>query len=105
MTWEPVPYVTVEFIGNATTLIRYGDVTLLTDPNFLHRGQPAYLGHGLASRRLHYEEYTVMKSPPSDFLREARRLGLGERIVGCERGSRLLLAPRPAPPRVDRPGR
>jgi L-ascorbate metabolism protein UlaG (beta-lactamase superfamily) len=40
------------FIGTATTLIRLGSFTLLTDPNFLHRGQRAYLGKGLWSRRL-----------------------------------------------------
>ncbi|MFE9773310.1 MBL fold metallo-hydrolase [Streptomyces sp. NPDC005931] len=40
------------FIGNATVLLRYRGLTLLTDPNFLHRGQYAYLGHGLLSRRL-----------------------------------------------------
>jgi L-ascorbate metabolism protein UlaG (beta-lactamase superfamily) len=42
----------VQFVGNATTLIRLGGFTLLTDPNFLHRGQRAYLGKGLWSRRL-----------------------------------------------------
>jgi len=42
----------LHFIGTATTVIRYGPFTLLTDPNFLHRGQRAYLGHGLISRRL-----------------------------------------------------
>jgi L-ascorbate metabolism protein UlaG (beta-lactamase superfamily) len=35
------------FIGNATTLVEYGSFTLLTDPNFLHRGQKAYLGKGV----------------------------------------------------------
>ena len=40
------------FIGTATTLVRLGGFTLLTDPNFLHRGQRAYLGKGLWSRRL-----------------------------------------------------
>jgi L-ascorbate metabolism protein UlaG (beta-lactamase superfamily) len=40
------------FIGTATTLIRLGPFTLLTDPNFLHQGQRAYLGRGLWSRRL-----------------------------------------------------
>jgi L-ascorbate metabolism protein UlaG (beta-lactamase superfamily) len=44
--------VTMEFIGNATTLLRCGPFTLLTDPNFLHRGQRAYLGFGLTSKRL-----------------------------------------------------
>lgn len=43
---------TFTFIGNATALIRWGSFTLLTDPNFLHAGQRAYLGHGLSSRRL-----------------------------------------------------
>ncbi|MEV5898069.1 MBL fold metallo-hydrolase [Nonomuraea fuscirosea] len=42
----------LQFIGNATTLIRYNGLTLLTDPHFLRRGQRAYLGHGLSSRRL-----------------------------------------------------
>jgi L-ascorbate metabolism protein UlaG (beta-lactamase superfamily) len=41
----------VTFIGTATTLLRIGGFTLLTDPNFLHRGQRAYLGKGLWSRR------------------------------------------------------
>jgi L-ascorbate metabolism protein UlaG (beta-lactamase superfamily) len=40
------------FIGTATTLLRLGPFTVLTDPNFLHRGQYAYLGKGLVSRRL-----------------------------------------------------
>ena len=43
---------TLTFIGNATTLLRWGPFTVLSDPNFLHRGQRAYLGHGLWSRRL-----------------------------------------------------
>jgi L-ascorbate metabolism protein UlaG (beta-lactamase superfamily) len=43
---------TLEFIGTATTVLRLGPFTLLTDPNFLHRGQRAYLGKGLSSKRL-----------------------------------------------------
>ncbi|GAB2650780.1 MBL fold metallo-hydrolase [Kribbella swartbergensis] len=42
----------ITFIGTATTLIRIGAFTVLTDPNFLHRGQRAYLGKGLWSPRL-----------------------------------------------------
>lgn len=42
----------LEFIGTATPLLRLGPFTILTDPNFLHRGQFAYLGKGLVSRRL-----------------------------------------------------
>nr|WP_243715658.1 MBL fold metallo-hydrolase [Micromonospora sp. KC207] len=41
----------VTFVGTATTVLRVGGFTLLTDPNFLHRGQRAYLGRGLWSRR------------------------------------------------------
>ncbi|GMA42147.1 MBL fold metallo-hydrolase [Mobilicoccus caccae] len=43
---------TLEFLGTATTILRLGPFTLLTDPNFLHRGQRAYLGKGLVSKRL-----------------------------------------------------
>jgi Carbohydrate phosphorylase len=35
------------FIGNATTLIRFGGLTILTDPAFLHKGEHVYLGHGV----------------------------------------------------------
>ncbi|GDY51091.1 hypothetical protein SVIO_017140 [Streptomyces violaceusniger] len=53
------------FVGNATLLIRYGRLTLLTDPNFLHRGQYAYLGKGLMSRRL-TEPAPAVSEIPSD---------------------------------------
>jgi hypothetical protein len=41
----------VSFIGNATTLIRFGGLTILTDPAFLHKGEHVYLGHGIWARR------------------------------------------------------
>jgi L-ascorbate metabolism protein UlaG (beta-lactamase superfamily) len=44
--------VTMTFGGNATMLLRIGGFTLLTDPNFLHRGQRARLGYGLRTKRL-----------------------------------------------------
>lgn len=56
----------LQFIGNATTIIRFGDLTLLTDPNFLHRGQRAYLGNGLVTRRLHDPALRVDELPPLD---------------------------------------
>jgi L-ascorbate metabolism protein UlaG (beta-lactamase superfamily) len=52
---EPQPRpddVTLTFGGTATALLRVGPFTLLTDPNFLHRGQRAHLGYGLRSKRL-----------------------------------------------------
>src|SRR3712207_172292 len=49
---SPADDVTLTFGGNATTLLRLGPFTLLTDPNFLRRGQRAYLGKGLWTKRL-----------------------------------------------------
>jgi len=49
---EPPSDGSLMFIGTATTLIRYGELTVLTDPNFLHQGQRAYLGYGLTAKRL-----------------------------------------------------
>jgi L-ascorbate metabolism protein UlaG (beta-lactamase superfamily) len=57
---------TISFIGTATTLIRLGSFTLLTDPNFLHRGQRAYLGKGLWSRRLTDPALSPDDLPPLD---------------------------------------
>src|SRR3712207_7854287 len=54
------------FVGTATTLIRYGGFTLLTDPNFLHRGDRAYLGYGLWSRRLTEPALQPADLPPLD---------------------------------------
>ena len=42
---------TLTFVGTATTVLRLGAFTVLTDPNFIRRGQRAYLGKGLWSRR------------------------------------------------------
>jgi L-ascorbate metabolism protein UlaG (beta-lactamase superfamily) len=56
----------LRFIGTATTLIRYGDLTLLTDPNFLHRGQRAYLGWGLTAKRLTEPAFAVTELPRLD---------------------------------------
>lgn len=57
---------TMHFIGNATTLLRCGPFTLLTDPNFLHRGQRAYLGHGLSTRRLTEPALRIEELPQLD---------------------------------------
>jgi len=42
----------IQFIGNATILLRYGGLTILTDPNFVHRGEQVPLGYGLTTTRL-----------------------------------------------------
>ncbi len=57
---------TLTFVGTATTILRLGTFTLLTDPNFLHRGQRAYLGKGLWSRRLTEPALQPADLPPLD---------------------------------------
>jgi L-ascorbate metabolism protein UlaG (beta-lactamase superfamily) len=54
------------FVGTATTVLRLGGFTLLTDPNFLHRGQRAYLGYGLTSKRLTEPALQPDELPPLD---------------------------------------
>jgi L-ascorbate metabolism protein UlaG (beta-lactamase superfamily) len=56
----------LEFVGTATTLLRLGGATFLTDPNFLHRGQRAYLGKGLFSKRLTEPSLQPEQLPPLD---------------------------------------
>ncbi|KKJ94521.1 MBL fold metallo-hydrolase [Micromonospora sp. HK10] len=56
----------VTFVGTATTLLRLGGFTLLTDPNFLHRGQRAYLGRGLWSKRSTDPALTIPQLPALD---------------------------------------
>ena len=57
---------TLTFIGTATALLRIGPFTLLTDPNFLHRGQRAYLGKGLWSKRSTDPAMTIDQLPALD---------------------------------------
>ncbi len=56
----------LQFIGTATTLLRLGGFTLLTDPNFLHKGERAYLGRGLFSKRLTDPALGIDDLPPLD---------------------------------------
>ena len=56
------------FVGTATVLIRYAGFTILTDPNFLHRGDHVHLGYGLVSRRLTNPAVEPEDLPPLDFV-------------------------------------
>jgi L-ascorbate metabolism protein UlaG (beta-lactamase superfamily) len=58
----------VYFIGNATTLIRFAGLTILTDPAFLHQGGHAYLGHGIYARREVGPACQVADLPPLDLI-------------------------------------
>lgn len=73
----------------ATTLLRFGAFTVLTDPNFLHRGQRAYLGKGLFSKRL--TEPSLQPSPLSDFERVWRERGLPGQLRTVGRGVTMPL--------------
>ncbi|TWI61499.1 L-ascorbate metabolism protein UlaG (beta-lactamase superfamily) [Pseudoduganella lurida] len=58
----------VQFIGTATVLIRYAGLTILTDPNFLHKGDHVHLGYGLTSERLTDPAIAFDQLPPVDFV-------------------------------------
>ena len=58
----------ITFVGNATIIIRYGGVTILTDPNFLHRGDHVHLGYGLAAERLTNPAIELENLPPIDLI-------------------------------------
>src|SRR6201986_999434 len=58
----------VYFIGNATTLIRFGGLTILTDPAFLHEGEHVYLGHGIWARREVEPACQIADLPPVDVI-------------------------------------
>ena len=62
------PGASLTFVGNATTLLRLGGFTLLTDPNFVRRGQRVHLGYGLRSKRLLDPALTPAELPPYDAL-------------------------------------
>ena len=58
----------VQFIGTATVLIRYLGLTILTDPNFLHKGQRVHLGYGLHAERLTEPALQLSQLPPIDLV-------------------------------------
>ena len=107
----------VTFIGTATTVLRIGGFDLLTDPNFLHRGQRAYLGKGMWSRRRTDPALSIAELPELDavvlshlhgdhFDRVARRhLARELPIVTTPAAERSCVAGDSGPRRVCRPGR
>ena len=56
------------FVGTATTVLRLGAFTLLTDPNLIRRGQRVHLGYGLTSRRRTDPALTPDQLPAYDAL-------------------------------------
>lgn len=87
------------FIGNATTLLRFGPLTVLTDPNFLHQGQLAYLGKGLFSRRLKSPAMRVSEVPALDAIVLSHMHGdHWDRVArnGLDRSTPVLTTPKAA---------
>ena len=58
----------ITFIGTATVIIRYAGLTILTDPNFLYKGEHARLGYGLISKRLINPAIELEDLPPIDLI-------------------------------------
>ncbi len=58
----------ITFIGNATVLLRYRGITILTDPNFIHRGEQVPLGYGLTTTRLTDPSMEIEDLPPLDLV-------------------------------------
>lgn len=64
----PADLASVQFIGNATVLLRYRGLTVLTDPNFLHKGDHVHLGYGVHSQRLTNPAIEIDALPPIDLV-------------------------------------
>lgn len=58
----------VQFIGNATVLIRYMGVTILTDPNFLPKGDAIGFGFGFGAQRVVGPGVEMAALPPLDLV-------------------------------------
>lgn len=58
----------VFFVGTATVIIRYAGFTILTDPNFLHKGEHAHLGYGVQAERVTNPAIELDALPPIDFV-------------------------------------
>jgi L-ascorbate metabolism protein UlaG (beta-lactamase superfamily) len=56
------------FVGTATTLLRLGGFTVLTDPNLVRRGQRVHLGYGLTAKRRTDPALTAAQLPVYDAL-------------------------------------
>lgn len=65
---EDVATGSVQFIGTATTLIRFGGITVFTDPNFLHRMEQVHIGYGMHSTRFTEPALSFDELPPIDFV-------------------------------------
>ncbi|BAY97614.1 hypothetical protein NIES37_15560 [Tolypothrix tenuis PCC 7101] len=56
------------FIGTATVLLHYAGFTILTDPNFLHKGEHVHLHYGIRSARKTNPAIEMAELPPLDLI-------------------------------------
>lgn len=54
------------FVGNATTILEWEGIRLMTDPNFLHAGDHVHLGPGVTAKRLKDPAVDLEELPPVD---------------------------------------
>ncbi len=58
----------VFFVGTATVVIQYAGFTILTDPNFLHKGDHIHIGYGLQAVRQTNPAISLQQLPPLDLV-------------------------------------
>jgi L-ascorbate metabolism protein UlaG (beta-lactamase superfamily) len=56
----------ITFVGNATTVLRLGEFTVLTDPSFVSAGSRVHLGYGAWTRRIVDPALSVAQLPRLD---------------------------------------
>jgi hypothetical protein len=87
-----MPEQTLTFVGNATTVLRLGAFTVLTDPNFpmfedfLRRVRPR------RAVPVHDDDYGVIVSGLDDARAAARAAGFAERLEATPPGGTVSLA-------------
>ena len=77
----------IYFIGNATMVIRFGGITILTDPAFLHKGAHVDLGHGMWARR------EVFMSRLDDFKKAAEKSSAETQFYYLDHGETYTFTP------------
>jgi L-ascorbate metabolism protein UlaG (beta-lactamase superfamily) len=65
---DPLGDDVLRFVGNATVLLRYANLTILTDPNFVPSGTELPLGYGMTTRRLTDPAMAIDELPPVDLV-------------------------------------
>lgn len=58
----------ITFIGNATVLLEWGDLRILTDPNFIHRHEQVSVAPGVNTTRQHDPAMEIEDLPPLDLV-------------------------------------